>query len=93
MAGYFRKFCQQLCHFTIFIESCEAGHACCAELRVAWETCDVTMDSAFSNVDENVWNIFYDGILRMEMPESTSLIGYTDDITAVCNASGQLPIG
>lgn len=31
----------------------------------------------------DLWNISYDGILQMEMPENTSLIGYADDIVAV----------
>lgn len=30
-----------------------------------------------------LWNISYDGILRMEMPDDTFLVGYADDIAAV----------
>ena len=31
----------------------------------------------------DIWNISYDGILRMDMPEGTFLIGYADDIAAI----------
>ncbi|MBJ4722033.1 hypothetical protein JGF03_28795, partial [Salmonella enterica subsp. enterica serovar Anatum] len=31
----------------------------------------------------DLWNISYDGILRMEMPEGCSLIGYADDVAAI----------
>lgn len=29
----------------------------------------------------DIWNIFYDGILRMTVPEGTFLVGYVDDTT------------
>lgn len=31
----------------------------------------------------DLWNIAYDGILRMEIPEDTLLVGYADDVAAV----------
>ena len=34
----------------------------------------------------NLWNISYDDILRMKMPEETYLSGYVDDIVAVLSA-------
>lgn len=34
----------------------------------------------------DLWNILYDGILRMEMPENTFLVAYADDIAAVITA-------
>lgn len=34
----------------------------------------------------DLWNISYDGILRMEMPDDTFLVGYADDIAAVITA-------
>ncbi|TDG38669.1 hypothetical protein AWZ03_014909 [Drosophila navojoa] len=34
----------------------------------------------------DLWNISYDDILRLEMPEDTFLIGYADDIAAVITA-------
>nr|CAH7765783.1 unnamed protein product [Callosobruchus chinensis] len=34
----------------------------------------------------DLWNIMYDGILRMEIPEWAMLIGYADDIAAVIRA-------
>lgn len=33
-----------------------------------------------------LWNVSYDGILNLEMPENTFLIGYADDIAAVITA-------
>lgn len=34
----------------------------------------------------DLWNISYDAILNMEMPEDTHLVGYADDIAAVISA-------
>lgn len=34
----------------------------------------------------DLWNVAYDGIFRMEMPEDTFLVGYADDIAAVITA-------
>uniref|UniRef100_A0A0A9Z5Y1 Reverse transcriptase domain-containing protein n=1 Tax=Lygus hesperus TaxID=30085 RepID=A0A0A9Z5Y1_LYGHE len=34
----------------------------------------------------DLWNINYDGILRIEMPEGVFLVGYADDIVAVIRA-------
>lgn len=34
----------------------------------------------------DLWNISYDSILRMEMPQDTFLVGYADDIAAVISA-------
>ena len=31
----------------------------------------------------DIWNVSYDGILRMEMPEGAFLVGYADDIAVV----------
>ena len=31
----------------------------------------------------DLWNISYDGILRQDLPEGTSLVGYADDIAAI----------
>lgn len=31
----------------------------------------------------DLWNIFYDGVLRLEMTEGTRLIGYADDVAAL----------
>lgn len=30
-----------------------------------------------------MWNIFYDGLLRLRLPEGVSLVGFTDDIAIV----------
>ena len=39
-----------------------------------------------SMLGPDIWNVFYDGILRMEMPEGTFLVGYADDIAVVIEA-------
>ena len=39
-----------------------------------------------SILGRDIWNAFYDGILRMDMPENTFLVGYADDIAAVITA-------
>ena len=31
----------------------------------------------------DIWNVSYDGILRMKMPEGAFLVGYADDIAVV----------
>ena len=45
----------------------------------------------------NIWNASYDGILRMEMPDSCFLIGYADDVVALITArdveAAQLRLG
>ncbi|KAH8245682.1 hypothetical protein KR026_003842, partial [Drosophila bipectinata] len=33
-----------------------------------------------------LWNVMYDGVLRLELPERTHLVGFADDI-AHCNAA------
>ena len=34
----------------------------------------------------DIWNAYYDGILRMEMPDGCFLIGYADDVAALMTA-------
>ena len=36
-----------------------------------------------SMLGPDIWNVSYDGILRMEMPEGAFLVGYADDIAVV----------
>ena len=45
---------------------------------------EVTAGAAQGSIlGPDLWNAAYDGILRMEMPENTFLVGYADDIAAV----------
>ena len=39
-----------------------------------------------SILNPDLWNVNYDGILRGDMSEGTFLVGYADDIAAVCTA-------
>lgn len=34
----------------------------------------------------DLWNIMYDGLLRIETPDNTSLVGYADDVAAIITA-------
>lgn len=34
----------------------------------------------------DLWNVLYDSLLRMEMPDNTSLVGYADDVAAIITA-------
>lgn len=48
---------------------------------------EVTAGAAQGSIlGPDLWNISYDGILRMEMPKDTSLVGYADDIAATITA-------
>uniref|UniRef100_T1HNH6 Uncharacterized protein n=1 Tax=Rhodnius prolixus TaxID=13249 RepID=T1HNH6_RHOPR len=31
-----------------------------------------------------LWNVAYDSLLRQDMPEETALVGYADDVAALC---------
>lgn len=33
-----------------------------------------------------LWNVFYDGVLRLEMPENVELVGYADDLAIIIKA-------
>lgn len=48
---------------------------------------EVTAGAAQGSIlGPDLWNIMYDGILRMEMPHDTFLVGYADDIAVVITA-------
>ena len=47
-------------------------------------TKEVTAGAAQGSVlGPELWNIAYDGVLRMDMPVDTSLVGYADDVAAI----------
>ena len=39
-----------------------------------------------SRVGPLVWNVMYHGLMRMDLPARTSIIGFTDDALVVCAA-------
>lgn len=39
-----------------------------------------------SALGPDLWNVVYDGILSMELPENTKLVGFADDIAAIVTA-------
>ncbi|KAH8335210.1 hypothetical protein KR067_007222, partial [Drosophila pandora] len=43
-------------------------------------TCGVPQGSVLGPV---LWNIMYDGVLRLELPERTHLVGFADDLAVV----------
>lgn len=48
---------------------------------------DITAGAAQGSIlGPDLWNIAYDGILRMEMPRETFLVGYADDIAVIITA-------
>ena len=42
-----------------------------------------------SMLGPNIWNVSYDGILCIEMPEGTFLVRYADDIAVVIRADSK----
>ena len=45
---------------------------------------EITSGAAQGSVlGRDIWNVSYDGILRIEMPEGAFLVGYADDIAMV----------
>lgn len=64
-----------------------------SERQLLYDTTDgsakkkVTSGAAQGSIlGPDLWNISYDGILRMGMPDNTHLVGYADDIAAVITA-------
>lgn len=64
-----------------------------SDRTLIYDTCDgqrekqITSGAAQGSIlGPDLWNITYDGILRIEMPENTYLIGYADDLAAVITA-------
>ncbi|KAL1447310.1 hypothetical protein WDU94_005527 [Cyamophila willieti] len=39
-----------------------------------------------SVIAPTLWNIFYDGVLRLDMPEGVTLVGYADDLAVMVTA-------
>jgi hypothetical protein len=39
-----------------------------------------------------LWNLYYDGVLRLQMPEGVQVIGYADDLAVIASAKcGETP--
>lgn len=48
---------------------------------------DVTSGAAQGSIlGPDLWNVSYDNILGIDMPQNTFLVGYADDIAAVIQA-------
>lgn len=45
-------------------------------------TCSVPQGSVFG---QTLWNIFYDGLLRIGLPPGTLLVGFADDVALIVN--------
>lgn len=51
------------------------------------KTKEITGAAAQGSVDGlDLWNVDYDGLLRLDMPDNTYLVSYADDVTAVITA-------
>jgi hypothetical protein len=68
-------------------------HSYLSKRKLIFETTDglcsknVTGGAAQGSIlGPDLWNISYDGILQMKMPDDTFLVGYADDIAAVITA-------
>ncbi|CAB0007882.1 unnamed protein product [Nesidiocoris tenuis] len=54
------------------------------ETAQGWRRRDITAGAAQGSIlGPTLWNAAYDGLLRLEMPEEVTLVGYADDVAAV----------
>jgi len=69
------------------IEDYLRSRALTYETRDGVRTMEVTSGAAQGSIlGPDLWNVAYDSLLRAEMPEETSLVGYADDIAALIAA-------
>lgn len=57
------------------------------ETKEGWQRTAVTAGVAQGSIlGPDLWNAAYDSLLRLEMPDETSLVGYADDVAALVAA-------
>lgn len=57
------------------------------ETSEGWWTKEVTSGAAQGSIlGPDLWNIAYDSLLRLEMPDDVKVVGYADDVAAVITA-------
>ena len=59
------------------------------EDRILEMTCEVPQGSILGPL---LWNVQYDGILRLELPQEVETIGYADDLALVVTAKGKIEL-
>lgn len=54
------------------------------ETTEGWRTMRITAGAAQGSIlGPDLWNVSYDSVLRMEMPDDVYLVGYADDLAAI----------